>query len=80
MSKTAQQQWNEKHPEILKKASKDFYQKHKQIKIEVNKQDHSDLIEWYEQLDKNTKKRLRSQIETEVLKFLYRQKKSFSGK
>jgi len=80
MSKTAQQKWNEKHPQVLKKANKNFYQKRKQIKIEVSKEDHSDLIDWYEQLDKDTKKRLRSQIETEVLKFLYRQKKANNKK
>lgn len=76
MSKTAQQQWNEKNPEVLRKASRNFYKKRKQIKVEVSKEDHSELIEWYEQLDKNTKKQLRSQIEAEVIKFLYRQKKA----
>ena len=78
MSKTAQQKWNEKNPEVSKKANKDFYQKRKQIKIEINKEEHPALIEWYEKLDKDPKKRLRSEIEPEVLNFLYRQKKSFN--
>lgn len=74
MSRSAQQKWNEKNPEVVRKANKEFYQKHKQIKIEVSKEDHPDLIQWYEQLDKEGKKKLRAKIESQIIDFLYRQK------
>ena len=74
MTKSSQQKWNEKNPEVLKKATQEFYHKNKQIKILVNKEEHSDLISWYEQLDKEGKRQLRSKIESQVIDFLYRQK------
>ena len=74
MGKSSQQKWNENNPEIIKKATQEFYHRNKQIKIIVNKDEHSDLIDWYEQLDKDRKKKLRSKIESEVIDFMYRQK------
>jgi len=73
MKESAQQRWNDSNPEKVLKAKRKYNQKQKIIGIRVNKQQEPELVEWYEGLTNEQKRK----VSFDVIEFLknYKQEK-----
>ncbi len=62
MTKTRQQKWNERNRETVLESNRQFAQRHKQIAVRISKEEEKDLVDWYDNLNKQEKNLLLSSI------------------